>query len=68
MLLLYMIYIVYTLIGGRGRAGAGRRGKTVSLSYDIFIYILISEEGAGREPVGGEDGEFHTSREKCICI
>ena len=46
-------YIIYLHIGGRGRAGAGRRGKTVSLRYVICIYMLISEEGAVREPVGG---------------
>jgi len=44
--------VAFMYIGGRGRAGAGRRGKTVLLFY-IFRYI----GGRGRrEPVGGEDG------------
>jgi len=38
------------------------------LSYDIFIYMLISEEEVGREPVGGEDGEPYTSVVSCRCI
>ena len=50
--MLLCLYI-YAYIGGRGREGAGRRGKTVLLSYDIFIYMFISEEGARREPIGG---------------
>ena len=42
------VYVCYIFcIGGRGRAGAGRRGK----DGGIVIYIL--EEGAVREPVGG---------------
>ena len=48
--------LIYLYIGGRGWAGAGRKGKTV-----LLLYIYILEEGAGREPVGGEDGESHAS-------
>ena len=39
-------------IGGRGRSGTGRRGKTMLL---LIIYY-IQEEGARREPVRGKDG------------
>ena len=31
-------YIIYLYIGGRGHAGASRRGKTVLSLYHIFIY------------------------------
>ena len=49
------IYVLYILLGGRGRAGAGRRGKTVTTTLCICMYYMYySEEGAEREPVGGE--------------
>ena len=48
----YVIYVY--IIGGRGRARTGRRGKTV---ITLFLYWCIFtcylEEGAEREPVGG---------------
>jgi len=54
-LLWYGTFIyIYLYHGGMGQVGAGSRGKTVLLWYDTFLYILyISEEGAGREQVGG---------------
>ena len=68
MLLCYVIFIyMLKYIRGRGRAGAGRRVKTVSLSYDIFTYMLISEEGAGRRVrklgrVGYDSAESYPTR------
>jgi len=46
-----LIFYVCHLRGGRGRAGAGRRGKTVSIV--VRVVYNYKEEGAGREPVGG---------------
>ena len=84
-----LLFYIVIYIGGRDRAGAGRRGKTVLLFYMFihnggrgraragrrgrrcycFTYLYTyMEEGAGREPVGGEDGEFHASCVNCICI
>jgi len=51
-----MSYIFYLLFGGRGRVRTGRRGKTVKFALCIYMYILL-EEGAEREPAGGEDGD-----------
>ena len=52
MLLLYDVYTythVCVWIGGRGRAGASRRGNMVSLCY-ISLY---KEEGTGQSPSRG---------------
>ena len=57
MLLLYVMCYVCVLSGGRGRTGAGRRGKTVTnFTISVCVCVYYKEEGAGREPVGGEDG------------
>jgi len=38
----HCIWLLHSLyIGGRGRAGAGRRGKSVSLFHCVCIYIYI---------------------------
>ena len=44
--------VAFLCIRGRGRPVAGRGEDCVT----IISYSYISEEGAGREPVGGEDG------------
>ena len=36
--IMYM-YVLYILLGGRGRAGAGRRGKTVT-TVNCFLYCV----------------------------
>jgi len=38
--------------GGRGRAGAGRRGEDGE-TYMFYMNYIYKEEGAVREPVGG---------------
>ena len=50
--------------GGRGRAGAGGRGKTVLLHY-IYIYL---EEGTSTAPEEGGDGVPIIYQEKGIRI
>jgi len=37
-----LLHYIRIYIGGRGRAGAGRRGKTVLLLYDIYTYTHVN--------------------------
>ena len=47
-------------IGGRGQAGASRSEDGVIIAYK-YLCVYILKKGAGREPVGGNDEESHTS-------
>jgi len=58
------VLVTHTHNGGRGRAGAGKRGKTVCLLY----YIYITKEGARQELVGRERQKINYSTVICICI
>ena len=52
----------------KGRAGAVRRKKTVVI-FHLYTYICIyKEEGAEREPVGGEDGSHFFILFVCIYV
>jgi len=48
---------IIIICGGRGRAGAGKRGKTVL----YCCYLLYTEEGAELELVGG-------GRQCCVIV
>ena len=48
-----LLFYISIYNGGRGRAGAGKKGRRCY----FYIYTYIMEEGAEREPGGGEDEE-----------